>query len=330
MDVNDKIQVLSLESFMTDTCNLRCEHCAASSPYLGDANLPDLELFERSLHCLAPVLHSEQIKFVGGEPLLNKELPRFMQAARDSGMFDRVRVTTNGVLLPHMPDDFWELADVVEISHYSGARNVPSADTLEELREKAASFGTRLEVNRIHSFMRAVSEERIEDPDLVQEIFSNCGEAHHWSCHLLYGNRLYRCSRVHALDRYLDVRCVEHPPFTLEDGLVIDARPALASDIRRYLSSRTPLEACSFCLGTSGAWVRNRQLSREEVRSRKEQPPEAFQRSWLAPPQEAVLRSMIRNWEAVRETTNFFDVDGIGGDPPGKDAEGRAEADQKT
>lgn len=326
----EKIQVLSLESFMTDTCNLRCEHCAASSPYLTDANRPDLDVFEQSLSCLAPVMHSRQIKFVGGEPLLNKELGRFMQAARSSGMFDQVRVTTNGVLLPHMADDFWELADVVEISHYSGARNVPSGETLDGLREKADASGTRLEVNRIHSFMRAVSEERIEDPDLVQEIFSNCGEAHNWSCHLLYRNQLYRCSRVHSLDRYLDVRCVEHAPFTLADGLAIDERPSLAADIRRYLSSTTPLEACSFCLGTSGGWIRNRQLTRDEVRARKAQPPEPFQRSWLAPPQEAVLRNMIQNWEAVRATTNFFDEVAIGDDRPAGAAATEAETEHTT
>ncbi len=68
--------------------------------------------------------------------------------------------------------------------------------------------------------MKVTSDTRIEDPATVQRIFSTCGEAHGWSCHLLYRNRLYRCSRVHTLDRYLSRLGVEHENFTDQDGLI--------------------------------------------------------------------------------------------------------------
>lgn len=293
---NGQIHLYSLEHFMTDRCNLRCQHCAASSPFLSDANLPALETFATALSHLAKMMHCDQLKFVGGEPLLNKDLCTFMQVARESRMFDRIRVTTNGILLPRMSDEFWRLADIVEISLYPGVRNAPAEADLASLQQLAAAFSTRLEVHPIHQFMYAISDTRNNNPDLVNQIFSSCGEAHTWSCHLLYRNHLYRCSRVHTLDRYLSELGIEHENFTAEDGLLIDNRDTLFQDIVDYLKSPVPLSACSFCLGTSGVWIEHRQLAIEEIRSKKAGELVPFNKNALVSTYEARFRNLIRTW----------------------------------
>ncbi len=56
--------------------------------------------------------------FLGGEPLLNKDICSFMRAARESGVFRNIRVITNGLLLSKMSEEFWQLADIVRISVY--------------------------------------------------------------------------------------------------------------------------------------------------------------------------------------------------------------------
>ena len=101
-----KIFTGSLEFFLTDRCNLRCAHCAASSPYLRDPAYPDLTAFEESLGYLSRIMRAGQIKFLGGEPLLNRAINHFLRAAKRAGMFDRIRVTTNGVLLAQMDEIF--------------------------------------------------------------------------------------------------------------------------------------------------------------------------------------------------------------------------------
>lgn len=239
---------------------------------MGDASLPDLETFVETLSLLSRVVRCEELRFLGGEPLLNKDICRFMQAARQSGIFQRIRVITNGLLLHKMSEEFWQLADIVRISVYPATNEVLSEEKLKAFEETALKYQTRLEVVRDTHFMQAISDVRIEDAETVRQTFSDCGEAHGWSCHVLYGNRLYRCSRVHTLDKYLTRIGVDHENFTDLDGLVIDGRPDLLSDLTTYLKSSEPLKACSFCFGTSGPQIEHSQLMVQEIRAKLKKP----------------------------------------------------------
>jgi organic radical activating enzyme len=265
--VGHKIDLVAMELFLSDTCNLRCRDCSTSSPFMSDSNLPSLETFIESLSFLSRVVRCEQLRFLGGEPLLNKDICRFLRAARQSGIFRTILVVTNGLLLPKVSEEFWQLADVVRISVYPATNSHYSQTKLESLKALASRYQTRLDVIRDTHFMKTFSDTRIDDA-AVRRIFSSCGEAHGWSCHLLYRNRLYRCSRVHTLDRYLSSIAVAHEDFTERDGLLIDGRPNLFRDLRRYLTSPAPLKACSFCYGTSGPLMEHRQMTLAEVRSK--------------------------------------------------------------
>jgi hypothetical protein len=171
-----------------------------------------------------------------------------------------------------MSEEFWQLADIVRISVYPATTDLLSEAMLESFEASASKHRTKLEVIRDTHFMKATSEARIEDADTVQRIFSSCGEAHGWSCHLLYRNRLYRCSRVHTLDRYLGRLGVEHEDFTNLDGLILDGRDSLYEELENYLKSTKPLKACSFCFGTSGAMIEHSQLMVRDIQSASRMP----------------------------------------------------------
>lgn len=267
MSAQPKLQVRSLELYAADTCNLRCEHCL--SPFLTEKNLPDVQSLAQSLAILKPLLRAAELKILGGEPLLNKELPEILKVARASGVFEKIRITTNGILLSRASREIWELADVIEVSSYPSAHATPSEETLIRLYEIAQATGTEFEVWRHTRFQRSTVARRIEDDDIVADTYRNCAEVWSWGNHLLYDRRLYRCSRVHTLDRYLNGLGVDHRPFTELDGLPIDGRPSFAQELHEYLKSTTPLEACRHCLGTSGASEPHRQLSAEEIRAWK-------------------------------------------------------------
>lgn len=189
-----------------------------------------------------------------------------MLAARRSGIFQNIRVITNGLLLTKMNAEFWNLADIVRISVYPSTTDFLPETKIEFFRAVASRHQTKLEVVRDTTFMKAIRNTRIEDAKAVQQIFSTCGEAHGWSCNLLYQNRIYRCSRVHTLDRYLNGIGVEHENFTVRDGILIDGRASLFTELKYYLRSSDPLKACSFCLGTSGPLIQHSQLTVPEVR----------------------------------------------------------------
>lgn len=274
-----RVAVDTLELFAIDRCKLRCRHCAASSPFLTESNEPRAALVAASLAALEPVFRATQVKILGGEPLLNPDLLPLMRTVRESGVAERVRVTTNGTRLRRMDEAFWSSADVVEISVY------PSTATaidrlLPEAEKLAQRHGTDLEVRPVDSFQRAVSDARLPE-DLSKRLFRRCGEAHEWSCHTLYEGRLYRCSRVHTLDRYLTARGIEHPSFTHLDGLAISDRPGLRDEIAAYLTSPEPLRACSFCLGTCGVFEAHGQMNQAQIRQALEAPPPSFDRAWI-------------------------------------------------
>lgn len=274
--IEHKILLTAMEFFLIDTCNLRCKNCAPSSPFMSDANLPSLESFVESLSFLSPFVRCNQLRLLGGEPLLNNDICRFLQAAKQSGIFRNILVVTNGLLLPKMSEEFWQLADTVRISVYPATTGIFSEAKLESLQATASRFGTRLEVTRNTHFLEAISDTRIEDSSVVQRIFSTCSEAHEWSCHLLYRKRLYRCSRVHTLDRYLSKIGAEHENFTDQDGIVIDGRANLFTDLKNYLKTSEPLKACSFCRGTSGPLIEHRQLTVHQIRSKLTAPVREF------------------------------------------------------
>jgi len=263
-----KILLAAMEFFLSDTCNLRCKNCAVSSPFMSEANQPSLGSFVESLSLLSPVMRCDELRFLGGEPLLNRDICSFIRAARNSGIFRNILVVTNGLLLPKVSEEFWELTDAVRVSVYPATNDVFSETQLASIKAKAERYRTILEVTRNTNFMEAISDTRIEDRSVVRRTFANCGEAHEWSCHLLYRNRLYRCSRVHTLDRYLGNIGVEHDNFTDRDGVVIDGRTSLFRDLKTYLRSSEPLNACSFCLGTASPSVEHRQLTVQEIQSK--------------------------------------------------------------
>jgi hypothetical protein len=101
---------------------------------------------------------------------------------------------------------------------------------------------------------------------------------------------------VHTLDRYLSGLGVAHDNFTEMDGLLIDGRDSLLADIEAYLKSPEPLGACSFCLGTSGAWTPHADLTSDEVRARSNGAVRAFDPNSLVSIREAAVRQVVKTW----------------------------------
>ena len=265
---NDRVHTASLEYNLAETCNLRCAQCSAASPYFKEPEFPRLDEFEHSLHHLSKTLYADQIKFLGGEPLLNKEICRFIDVAKSSGMFGKIRVCTNGLLLFKAPDEFWRSVDVVEISHYTTIPRPLTADDFARFEETCGRFDVRLEVHPKPQFNVQFCDTPIPDPMLVQTIYSECCEVHVWSCHTLYKGRYYRCSRSRTLDRYLSEIGVEHDDFREADGLQVDETLSLER-LRSFIESPKPLQACRFCLGTSGRAEPQRQLTTAEIKLKR-------------------------------------------------------------
>lgn len=112
-----KIEFIWME--LTNRCNLNCAHCySESSPYSGDADVltesQHLRLIEE-----ARALGCKQIQFIGGEPILNKSLPRLIEQA-SACEYELIEVFTNLIKLdPSLLEIFKENSVKVATSFYS-------------------------------------------------------------------------------------------------------------------------------------------------------------------------------------------------------------------
>ena len=91
---------------VTLRCNLRCKLCAERAPYYKDPYHPDLLGLTAQIDALFRTADGiDLFDLTGGEPLLRTDLHRLVQYLREryGQRIERLRLTTNGTLLPGEP-----------------------------------------------------------------------------------------------------------------------------------------------------------------------------------------------------------------------------------
>ena len=140
---------LLLHYFVTTRCNARCAFCDIwKAPAMPDASLPDVA----ANLAVARQAGCRFVDFTGGEPLLNRDLPRFLAEAKRLGYI--TSVTTNCLLFPERAQ---ELAGLVDLLHFSVSAD--SAELHDSMRG-VPSFGRIIE-----SIGKALQNELV--PDLL-------------------------------------------------------------------------------------------------------------------------------------------------------------------
>lgn len=89
-----------LEFHAADGCVLNCRGCTHFSPLCKKDSFPDLKKLEESLGNLSRLFRKiESVRILGGEPLMNPELPEIIYIFRRYMPLSRITVVTNGLLL---------------------------------------------------------------------------------------------------------------------------------------------------------------------------------------------------------------------------------------
>ena len=263
-----KIQTQAVEYSVAYHCNLKCANCSHMAPFL-DKKLPPLESFAADVERLSQALHAKDIRMVGGEPTLNPEIVEFLKVARRSGIADTVMVTTNGLLLNSMPDEFWENVDFIWLSQYPGAS--PREKMLEKFKAKAAESNTRFDVDPTFYFRATVVPESHPKDWVTRMIFNTCESAHRFHCHMIHEGRLYKCACPAFMTEYL-ARMGRNGYDNSGDGFSIHQSKDLFNELKDFLFTARPLDACRNCLGYVGKWQDHRQLDRQVAQDPSREP----------------------------------------------------------
>ena len=262
--VGNKVRPLGgLEVIVSDHCNITCRQCNHASPVIPKWNV-DASRIVSDCAILAGVFAPSFIKFLGGEPLLNPELPNIISGVRQTKLTDHHILITNGLLLDRMDEDVWGLIDEIEISQYPNTK-LTAAD-IKKYEAKAKDHGVKFTHNVYDYFRRTFSTVKSESDEMTARVFQACKIAHVWGCHALYRGRLYRCPQSIYVPQLLGE--------DLGEGIAISERVSLRTEILDFLNSEMPLSSCSYCVGTSGVKEHHKLLKRTEWRDDVERPYE--------------------------------------------------------
>lgn len=111
------IEIGHLDLNIVRHCNMHCVSCSHASPFVKSWFM-SLEMIERDLNVLKPILHPHSVTIVGGEPTLHPQLIEIIRLVKSIRMDDRCMVITNGKILPKMTEDFWKELEILKISVY--------------------------------------------------------------------------------------------------------------------------------------------------------------------------------------------------------------------
>ncbi len=236
-----------LEISVTNYCNLHCRRCGNFSNLVNEKDILDLDKFEQYLICLKEKF-SDMLLFsvLGGEPLLNPQLEKYILLLRRYFPHTKIRVTTNGLLLTKISQKL--IDTMVQCNVYFHISQYPPT------REKLDGIIDFLKKNQVSFYITTPVTEFRKMISLKQEggertfgKYSDC------ICHVLDEGRIYMCGifqRLYAVQDYFGVH--------IEEGELKKSSIDLMSDevdgwdIIKYFNR--PVSLCRFC-SCEDVWV---------------------------------------------------------------------------
>jgi cyclic pyranopterin phosphate synthase len=245
--VNGKIAPpLSCELNTVDHCNLTCLDCNHASPSVRPGYADPNDVF-KDFSTLAAFYQARIVKIIGGEPLLHPDLLSLIKAVRKSKIGEKILLVTNGTLLHKMPAAVWEAIDQLEISLYPEVRLTEGM--LQEFKRKAAKNNIHLVRHAYQTFRITFSTVGTSDDNLVHRIYRTCKLARLWGCQSIHRGYFFKCPQCIYIPSIIEPSLAYSHT---DDGVQISASHNLRDSLIAYLSSKTPLKACRYCLGVVG------------------------------------------------------------------------------
>lgn len=180
-----------METHICDHCNLNCKGCGHYSP-LVDEEFTDFNQFKKDINKLASKVTIGQIRLMGGEPLLHKQINEFIEATRKAFPQTDVRIVTNGILLPAMKKDFWETLRqndiVIDLSKYPPCKD-KFQGYLDLIEKNNVKIGN---INICDNFFK---QGEVFENSNIKDNYDSCLSKY---CINLWRSKLYTCPACYA------------------------------------------------------------------------------------------------------------------------------------
>lgn len=225
-----------LELHLADHCNLNCRGCSHFSP-IAEKRFADLKEYERDmkqLQILFSTIH--KIVLMGGEPLLNPQIDAFLFLTRSSFPKANILIYTNGILLPQMPETFWNACRAcsvgIDITLYPPLKQKESA-----LIQLVKNNGLRVYVHSVTFFHAFYNRKGDTDSSVA---FKKC--RNRWYTPLLKEGKIYICPKPATINYFNEKYDLKVP----RTGFVDINAPGLNGwDVKEQLNKASSI--CCYC-----------------------------------------------------------------------------------
>lgn len=229
-----------LEFHVADHCNLNCKYCTHYSPLVTEPVFTDYERFSSDLGQLKKYIPDIGIiRILGGEPLLNPDLDRFILRARQLYPASIITVVTNGLLLLKMSENLIQTMKenmaFIHISFYP-----PLQDKIREIRQ----FLYEHEIPYTMTEMtEAFSKTQVLTPHDNDAFFYSCFQA---SCTCLQDGKLAPCYAPFTTKYFNEAFSADLPT---DEG--IDLYDGTLTLTQLKTSLLLPMKRCKYCVSGS-------------------------------------------------------------------------------
>jgi MoaA/NifB/PqqE/SkfB family radical SAM enzyme len=238
--------IRSVDLVLTEKCSLKCKDCANLMQYYENPiNIQKQELIEDLEDLMTVADEVNEIRIIGGEPLMNKDFHEVSLKAASYKNVNKVVIYTNGTICPPDPKLEQLKNDKVFVFITTYGELSRNAD---KLRLKLEEFGIQHNCQPAYGWTEcggiAVRE---RTPNQNREIFKNCCAKHFTT---MTDGKLFRCpfsanvERLMAIPKangdFISVRHARDKPEQLK---------ALKKKLRWFLREKPFLSACDSCNG---------------------------------------------------------------------------------
>lgn len=227
-----------LETHITNGCNLKCKGCSHFSNLYETNDIVNIEVFKKDLTRISEICQIRKLRLLGGEPLLNRRLPEYLEHARKCFPETDIRLVTNGLLLPTCNKSWFKSMiknDIcIDISWYK-----PTQEKREKIINILETYGVQYFcfLEEINEFSKCLTLKADNDPFESQKY---CQQV---TCCILKEGKIYKCPFAAYMPKFN-----EYFNQSIENDQCIDIYGDLL-ELKEFSLSHVykPIELCKYC-----------------------------------------------------------------------------------
>lgn len=241
----ERTELETMEIHAAEHCNLNCKNCSMFCGLVETCDFPCYQEFEEGIKQLKNFFpHIKKFRIIGGEPLLNPELDKYIRLIRNVYPYTDIRLISNGILVTKMSDQLIQTIIDNDVT-FIVTQYISLKHSIDEINRFLSKTGIRYIVTEaVLEFQKIYNA--LGDSD-IDENFYRC----HWkgSCATMYGTKIATCYVpfvIHYFSDKFNLAIEETGKIDLmEEGLT-------AQEIIKRL--HTPFDMCRYC-APKGNWT---------------------------------------------------------------------------